>query len=73
MLKYINRKELSMSNPAKLGFYLLGGVVALLIVVNLIRAIIGWLWPLAVVAAIGLIVYGVVARKSLGGGGRSLP
>lgn len=62
-----------MSNPAKLGLCLLGGAIALLIVVNLISSLLRIIWPLAIVAGIGLIIYGVVARKSLGGGGRSLP
>lgn len=62
-----------MSNPAKLGIYLLVGVIGLLIAVKLIATILGWLLPLIVVAGIALIVFGLVSRKSLGGSGRSLP
>lgn len=62
-----------MSSPLKMGVYLLVGVVALLIVAKLIASLLSWILPLAVVVAIALVVYGLVSRKSLGGGGRRLP
>ena len=66
-----------MSGPLKLGIILIVGVVVLglafNIVVKLIGSLIGLLVPLALVAGIGLVLYGLLSRKALGGGRRYLP
>lgn len=62
-----------MSNPAKLGLIILAAAVALVIVIKIVSAVLSLVWPIALIAGIGLIVYGFVSRKALGGGGRSLP
>lgn len=66
-----------MDNPIKLGLYVLIGIVVgslvLKFVWGAITAILSLVVPLAIVGAIGLIVYGLICRKCIGGGGRSLP
>lgn len=59
-----------MSGSLKLGVMLILGVLAVAIAINIIRGLLNLLIPLAVVAGIGLIVYGLVSRSSIGGGKR---
>lgn len=67
-----------MSGSIKLGLYIILGVfavyLALKVVVGLVASLIGLLIPIAIIGGIGLLFYGLVSRKSLGGrNGRSLP
>jgi len=63
-----------MSDSFKLGATILLGVVAVYIVLHLLSAVMSLLVPLAVIAGIGLVIYGLISRKALGGGnGRYLP
>lgn len=66
-----------MKDPLKLGLIILAVIILGGIAIRLLTGIIGFLWgmlvPIAVVAAIALIIYGLVTRKSLGGGRNSLP
>lgn len=61
-----------MTNPVKVGLYLVVAVFAVLLAVKLIAGILSLLLPLAIVAGIGLILYGVICNKCLGGNGPSL-
>lgn len=58
-----------MSGPLKLGLYILLGVIAVYVGLALVKP---FIWIL-ILGAIGLIVYGLVGPKSLGGGRRTLP
>jgi hypothetical protein len=64
-------------SPVKLGAYLILGVIGIAIALKLITGMIGALLslvlPIAVVAGIGLILYGVISGRPLGGGRRYLP
>ena len=64
-------------SPVKLGAYLILGVIAIALAVKIITgvfsAILGLVIPLAIVAGIGLILYGVISGRPLGGGRRYLP
>jgi len=67
-----------MSGSIKLGLYIILGVFAaywaVKIVLGLVASVLGFLIPIAIIGGIGLILYGLVTRKSLGGrNGRSLP
>lgn len=62
-----------MSSPMKLGVYLILGALALLIVVNVARSLLGLVLPLAIVGGVGLILYSFINRKALGGSKRYLP
>lgn len=67
-----------MSGSIKLGLYIILGVFAaywaVKIVLTLVSSLLGILIPVAIIGGVGLILYGVVTRKSIGGGsGRSLP
>jgi hypothetical protein len=58
-----------MSGSVKLGLAIIATVVAVYIAIKLVTL----LTPFLILAAIGLIVYGVVSRKALSGGRRTLP
>lgn len=67
-----------MSGSVKLGLYIIVGVFAayfaVQIVLSLLAGILKILIPIAIIGGVGLILYGLIVRKSLGGGsGRSLP
>lgn len=63
-----------MSGPAKIGLYLIAGVIALLVVLKVLGALVGLLVPLAIIGGIGLVIYGFATRNSsLPGGRRFLP
>ena len=58
-----------MSGSVKLGLYLLLAVVAVYVGLMLIKP----LMTIAILAGVGLVVYGLVSRKALSGGRRTLP
>jgi len=64
-------------SPVKLGAYLILGVIAIWIALKVITGIVsgllGLIIPLAIVGGIGLILYGVISGRPLGGGRRYLP
>jgi hypothetical protein len=64
-------------SPVKLGVYVILGVIGVAIALRLITGMIGallsLLLPIAVVGGIGLILYGVISGRPLGGGRRYLP
>jgi hypothetical protein len=63
-----------MSSPVKVGLLLIVGIVGVVIAFKIIGTILGLLIPLAILGAIGLVVYGLVTRSnSLPGGRRYLP
>lgn len=62
-----------MSNPVKIGVVIILAIVGVYAAIALVGSLLKMIVPIAIFAAIGLILYGVVTRKSLGGGGRSLP
>lgn len=64
-----------MSGSLRLGIYIVLAVVAVslaikLILLPLLGLITGLIVPLALIAGIGFIIYALVSRKSIGGGGR---
>lgn len=59
-----------MSGSIKLGLILIVAVLVLGTVARLVTSVIGLLLPIAIIAGIGLIVYGLVSRKPLGSGRR---
>jgi hypothetical protein len=59
-----------MSGSIKLGLILIVAVLVLGTVVRLVSSVLGFLVPLAIIAGVGLIVYGLVSRKPLGSGRR---
>lgn len=66
-----------MSGSIKLGLIIIAAVLVSGIVWRILAGIVGSLLglvaPLAIVVGVGLIVYGLVNRKALGGGRRYLP
>jgi hypothetical protein len=66
-----------MKDPLKLGLTILAVIILGGIAIKLLGSILGFLWgilvPIAVIAGIGLVIYGLFSRKSLGGGRNSLP
>ena len=58
-----------MSGSLKLGLYIVGAVIA----IYLAFKVVSMLLPILILAGIGLIVYGLVSRKALSGGRRTLP
>jgi len=62
-----------MSNPIKIGLAIILVIVGIYFAIGVTAMLLKALVPIAVLAAIGLIIYGLISRKSLGGGGRSLP
>jgi len=66
-----------MSGSVKLGIIIIlavvvGGIV-LKLITGILGSLLGILAPLAVVAGIGLIIYGLVSRRPLPGSRRYLP
>jgi len=55
-----------MSGSIKLGLILIAAVLAIGVVVKVVGSLIGLILPIAIFAGIGLIIYGLVSRKSLG-------
>lgn len=63
-----------MSGPVKLGVYLILGIIGLLVVLKVVGLLVSLVVPLAILAGIGLVIYGLVSRNSsLPGGRRYLP
>lgn len=59
-----------MSGSIKLGLIIIGAVLVLGVVLNVVRSLMGFIVPVAIFAGVGLIIYGFVGRKSLGGSRR---
>ncbi|MEQ1933419.1 MAG: hypothetical protein ABL962_06015 [Fimbriimonadaceae bacterium] len=55
-----------MSGSLKLGLIIIVGVLTAGFAIGLIRSLLGFIVPVAVVVGIGLIVYGLIDRKALG-------
>ncbi len=62
-----------MSGSLKLGIILIVAVVVIGLTLRLAGALLSVITPLVILAGIGLIVYGLINRKALGGGRRYLP
>ena len=62
-----------MSGSMKLGIIIILTVVLGGLVVKLAGSLLSLIAPLAIVAGVGLIIYGLINRKALGGGRRYLP
>lgn len=62
-----------MSTPAKIGLVLLLGLIGFFMVKTLIAAVFNLVVPLAIIAGIGLILYSMINRRSLGSSRRYLP
>ena len=60
-----------MTTPAKLGLALILAVIGVVIALKIIGAVISLLIPVAILAGIGLIVYGLVRTNASLPGGRS--
>jgi hypothetical protein len=65
-------------SPVKLGAYLILGVIVVWVAVGifmgLVKGLLGLILPLAIVAGVGLILYGLISGgRPLGGGRRYLP
>lgn len=61
-----------MSGSIRLGLIIIASVVAVGLVMKLVGWVIGIIVPVAIVAGIGLLLYGVFNRKALGGGNRRI-
>ena len=79
-LTFVLAMEKIMSNPMRTGLYLIGGGIALIVLIKLAAGLFAFLGgllnlliPLAIIGGIGLLLYGAINRKSLGGGRRYLP
>lgn len=59
-----------MTGSLKLGLMIIAGVLVLGFVIKLVASMLGIIMPLAILAGIGLVVYGLVSRKALTGGRR---
>lgn len=59
-----------MSGSLKLGLIIIGAVLGIKLVMVIVGSLWSWVMPLAIVAGIGLIVFGLVSRKALTGGRR---
>jgi membrane associated rhomboid family serine protease len=59
-----------MSGTVKLGIIIIASVIAIGIVLRIVGAIVSTFAGLAVIAGVALIIYGLLSRKPLGGGGR---
>lgn len=59
-----------MSGSIKLGLIIIAAVLTIGLVVRVVGSLLGLIVPIAIVAGVGLIVYGLVSRKSLGPGRR---
>lgn len=62
-----------MKDPIKLGIVLLIAVFAVGLVMKFVGFLVNVATPLAIVAGVGLLLYGVFGKKSLGGGRSRLP
>lgn len=67
-----------MSGSIKLGLYIILAVFAAFVAVKVVLAVVAGILhlvlPIAIIGAIGWVLYNVIVRKSIGGGnGRSLP
>lgn len=67
-----------MSGSIKLGLYIILAVFAVFVAVKVVLAVVAGILhlvlPIAIIGAIGWVLYNVIVRKSIGGGnGRSLP
>lgn len=62
-----------MSGSTKLGLYILLAVVIGFFAVKMVFAIFASLLPILILVGLGLLVVGVVSRKALAGGRRTLP
>jgi hypothetical protein len=61
-----------MSGSLKLGLMLLAGVIAMTILIKLAASLLSLLMPLIIVLGVGLVLYGLISRRALGGGGRRI-
>jgi len=59
-----------MSGSIKLGLIIIVSVLVIGFAAGLIRTLVGAILPIALVAGVGLIIYGLVSRKALGTGRR---
>ncbi len=55
-----------MSGSVKLGLIIIASVLGLGFALGVIRSLIAFIMPLAIIAGIALIAYGLVSRKALG-------
>ncbi|MBI1756617.1 MAG: hypothetical protein HY248_00370 [Fimbriimonas ginsengisoli] len=62
-----------MSDSLRLGLMVIVGVIVLSIVIKILVGALAFIYPFAILAGIGLVVYGLFSRRSLGGGRRYLP
>lgn len=63
-----------MSDSLRLGVMIIVGVLVVGFVIKLATSLMALVVPIAIVAGIGLIIFGLISgRKSLGGGRRYLP
>lgn len=62
-----------MGNPLKLGVTLLVIAVAVVLTLKIVGILVNLLLPFAIIGGIGLLLYGLFARKSLGGHRSRLP
>jgi hypothetical protein len=51
---------------------LLAGVIAMTILIKLAASLLSLLMPLIIVLGVGLVLYGLISRRALGGGGRRI-
>ncbi len=59
-----------MSSSLKLGIALILGVLLLSLLVSIVSKLLTLVIPLAIVFGVGLILYGLINKRALGGGGR---
>ncbi len=59
-----------MSGSLKLGLIIIATVLGLRFAWHFIGSLVAFLTPIAIIAGIGLILYGVAGRKALGGSRR---
>ncbi|BBO24145.1 MAG: hypothetical protein HND43_07930 [Armatimonadetes bacterium] len=59
-----------MSGSLKLGVVLILGVIGVALAISVLKSLINLIMPIAIVAGVGLILYGLINRKALGGSGR---
>jgi hypothetical protein len=62
--------KIKMSGSIKLGLIIIGVVLALGLALQVVRSLWGFILPVGIFAGIGLVIYGFVGRKSLGGSRR---
>ncbi len=67
-------KEFEMTTPAKVGLAVIVAVIGFVIALKILGIIVGLLIPVAILAGLGLIVYGLLGGRSmLPGSRRYLP